>query len=267
MGMYLNPGKDSYQLTLNSEVFVDKTGMIRYINSILNTQQRFVSVSRPRRFGKTTAADMICAYYDRQADSREMFEKLKLAKEDAGEAQPWDVYLNQFDVIRIVMTDFIKMNVSVTEGLNKMCRRILDELEETYPEVRYDPDDFHYSLAKFSQKSGHQYVIVIDEWDMVFRYRENDSESQKQYLDFLRDWMKDRSYIALSYMTGILPIKKYGKHSALNMFDDYSMMAPKELAPYTGFTDEEVKTLCQTFHMDYREVSNWYDGYITCRST
>ena len=265
MGTYLNPGSQSYQMTVNSKIYIDKTEMLQYLNSLVNTQQRFVSVSRPRRFGKSIAADMICAYYDREAKSRELFEKRLLAKCEpiiaGNQTIAWDGYLGKYDVIRIVMTDFIKSDNGVPEALAKLKGRILDELNEAYPDVKYDENDFLYSLDKFYRKTGYQFVIVIDEWDSVFRERKEDKDGQKHYLDFLRDWMKDKAYIALAYMTGILPIKKYGKHSALNMFTEYSMMFPREMAPYTGFTEEEVKWECKKYGMDYGEVSDWYDGY------
>ena len=122
MGTYLNPGKAAYQMAINSEIFIDKTEMIQYINSVVNTQQRFVSVSRPRRFGKTMAADMICAYYDREAVSRELFEKRKLAQ-TAG----WDEFLGKFDVIRLVMTDFFGIGRTVEDALNTIKSRVLLE--------------------------------------------------------------------------------------------------------------------------------------------
>ena len=266
MGTYLNPGKQRCEINVNSEIFVDKSDMIQYLNSVVNTQQRFVSVSRPRRFGKSMAADMICAYYDREADSRKLFERRKLAKTApvrTGDNEiAWDGYLGQFDVIRLVMTDFIKEKKTVTEGLDTIRTRVLSELEEMYPGVRHDPTDLFYSMDQFYRKTGVQFVIVLDEWDAVFRVRKTDKDGQTEYLDFLRDWMKDKSYIALAYMTGILPIKKYGQHSALNMFTEYSMMAPRQLAPYTGFTIDEVKSLSQKYNMDYSEVSDWYDGYL-----
>ena len=265
MGTYLNPGSQSYQMTVNSKIYIDKTEMLQYLNSLVNTQQRFVSVSRPRRFGKSIAADMICAYYDREAKSRELFEKRLLAKCEpiiaGNQTITWDGYLGKYDVIRIVMTDFIKSDIGVPEALAKLKGRILDELNEAYPDVKYDENDFFYSLDKFYRKTGYPFVIVIDEWDSVFRERKEDKDGQKHYLDFLRDWMKDKAYIALAYMTGILPIKKYGKHSALNMFTEYSMMFPREMAPYTGFTEEEVIWECEKYGMDYGEISDWYDGY------
>jgi len=265
MGTYLNPGKTAYEEAINSEIFIDKSEMIMFLNSVLKTKQKYVSVSRPRRFGKTMAADMICAYYDRDAKSRELFEKRLLAKCEptiaGNQTITWDGYLGSFDVIRIVMTDFIKSGIDVPDALAKLKGRILDELNEVYPDVKYDENDFFYSLDKFYRKTGYPFVIVIDEWDSVFRERKDDKDGQKLYLDFLRDWMKDKAYIALAYMTGILPIKKYGKHSALNMFTEYSMMFPREMAPYTGFTEEEVKRECKKYGMDYGEVSDWYDGY------
>ncbi len=265
MGIYLNPGKTAFEEAVNSEIFVDKTEMIQYLNSVIKTKQKYISVSRPRRFGKTMAADMICAYYDREADSRDLFSDLKLAKCDrnqcGGRTISWDKHLGQFDVIRIVMTDFIKSDISVKSSLSKLQGRILDELSDEYPDVKYDDTDFYYSIDKFFSKSNRQYVIVIDEWDVVFRERKEDNAGQREYLDFLRDWLKDKRYIALAYMTGILPIKKYGKHSALNMFDEYSMMFPMQLARYTGFTEEEVKELCNRYGRDYAKVKDWYDGY------
>lgn len=125
-----------------------------------------------------------------------------------------------------------------------LSSRILTDLSEEYPEVKYDPEDLAYSMDRFYRKTGIPFVFIIDEWDAVFRERKEDRDGQKRYLDFLRDWMKDKDYIALAYMTGILPIKKYGKHSALNMFGEYSIISPMQLAPYTGFTEMEVRKLC-----------------------
>lgn len=255
MGIYLNPGHVRFQKVIDSEIYVDKTEMILYLNTVVNTEQEYVSVSRPRRFGKTIAANMLCAYYGR-GDSRALFGGLKVARHEN-----WDKYLNQFNVIRVVMTDFIKGNKAVEDSLRRMGSRILDDLSEEYPDVKYDPEDLAYSMDRFYRKSGIPFVIIIDEWDAVFRERKEDKDGQRLYLDFLRDWLKDKEYVALAYMTGILPIKKYGKHSALNMFDEYSIIAPMQLAAYTGFTEGEVRELCEKYKMDFAEIKDWYDGY------
>lgn len=256
MGTYLNPGVDRFEITVNSDIYVDKSEMITYFNSILKTEQRYVSVSRPRRFGKSIAANMLCAYYGK-GDSRALFASSKLTGSDG-----WDRYLNQFDVIKIVMTDFIKEKMDVEKSLEKMQKLIVRDLKKQYPDVDYfDTDDLIQSMEDVYSELGKSFVIIIDEWDAVFRERKNDKDGQTLYLDFLRDWLKDKSYVALAYITGILPIKKYGKHSALNMFDEYSIISPMQLAPYTGFTEEEVKDLCAEYNMQYEDVSDWYDGY------
>ena len=258
MGTYLNPGKAAYQMAVNSEIFVDKTEMIQYINSVINTQQRFVSVSRPRRFGKTIAADMICAYYDRYADSRDLFEKRKLA-----DVPGWDKYLGKFDVIHLVMTRFVKTRITVSEALTNMQKLVIRDYRRAYPDADImSENDLIQTIDDVYSTIDRQVVIVIDEWDAVFRERPNDKDGQTEYLDYLRDLLKDNRHVALAYMTGILPIKKYGQHSALNMFTEYSMMAPRQLAPYTGFTEEEVKELSKKYDMDFRDISNWYDGYL-----
>lgn len=260
MGTYLNPGYRSFEICVNSDIYVDKTGMIRDLNRVVNTNQRYISVSRPRRFGKTMAVDMLCAYYGRTStpeNSRALFNKTNLAVHEG-----WDSDLGKYDVIRIVMTEFIKRDRELKDSLELLVKRILNDLEEEYRDVKYDSSDLFYSMDRFYQKTGKQFVIVIDEWDAVFRERKEDKEGQTKYLDFLRDWLKDKEYIALAYMTGILPIKKYGKHSALNMFDEYSIIAPMQLASYTGFTADEVKELCDNYDMLYQDISSWYDGYI-----
>lgn len=266
MGTYLNPGKELFERACRSEIFVDKTEMIAYLNSVVNTNQCYVCVSRPRRFGKTMAADMIAAYYDRTADSRALFTKSKLAHsapvrvEDADKS--WDKYLGKFDVLRLVMTRFFKSRLDVAQSLANMQKLIIRELQRAYPEIDFFSDeDLLQAIDDVYSDNERQIVIVIDEWDAVFRERKEDREGQTEYLDFLRDLMKDNKNIALAYMTGILPIKKYGKHSALNMFDEYSMMAPMQLAPYTGFTENEVLKLCREFGRDYEPIKKWYDGY------
>ena len=256
MGTYLNPGAAAFVEALNSEIFVDKTPMIQQLNAAVKTKQKYVSVSRPRRFGKTMAADMICAYYGRGADSRVLFQGSKLSA-----FKNWDRYYGYFDVIRVVMTDFCQRNRTVSASLEVLKRRILNELHRVYPEVQYEEEDLAYSLDQFYQSSKVQFVIVIDEWDAVFREYPEDREGQTTYLNFLRDILKDKEYVALAYITGILPIKKYGKHSALNMFDEYSMIYPMQLARFAGFTEDEVAVLCKKYGRDFDSLKEWYDGY------
>ena len=256
MGKYLNPGCNNYEEALNSDIYVDKTEMIAYVNSVVKTKQKYMCVSRPRRFGKTMAADMLCAYYGK-GESRQLFVDRKLAGN-----RNWDKYINHFDVVRVIMSDFIKKDSDISGSLLKMQKLVVRDLKKQYQDVDYyDVEDIKQSMSDVYEETGKQFVIIIDEWDVVFRVCKEDKDGQKLYLDFLRDWLKDQEYVALAYMTGILPIKKYGQHSALNMFDEYSIIAPMQLAKYTGFTEEEVKLLCEEYGRNFNNIKEWYDGY------
>ena len=259
MSIYVNPNVQAFEEAINSDIFVDKTEMLLDINEVVGTKQKYISVSRPRRFGKTMAADMICSYYGKSKKNRALFKERKLAQINP---EAWDKYLGKYNVIRLLMTDFVKKDVTVSDSIGLISKRILDELVELYPNTKYDKNDLFFSLEKFYLNNRTQFVIVIDEWDAVFRIRKEDANGQEIYLDFLRDLFKDRNYLALAYMTGILPIKKYGEHSALNMFDEYSMISPMKLAKYAGFTFDEVNYLCEKYNMDMASVKEWYDGYI-----
>ena len=257
MGIYLNPGKGRFQEALNSQIYVDKTGMVGYLNTLVNTSQKYLCVSRPRRFGKTMAINMLCAYYGMGADSRGMFENRQL-----GRQPDWDRYLGKFHVIRLTMTKFFSRRKSMDDMLQYLTAEVLEELREAFPRISLgERTDLAKAMERVYLHTEIKFVVIIDEWDSIFREYRHDRQAQVDYLDFLRDWLKDQEFVALAYMTGILPVKKYGKHSALNMFNEYSMLAPLALAPYTGFTTEEVQSLCREFGMDFEKIRSWYDGY------
>lgn len=257
MGNYLNPDNSKFQRAVNSDIYVDKTGLIKYTNHVINTMQAYVCVSRPRRFGKSMAADMLTAYYSRGCDSRELFAGLEIAKDEN-----FGGYLNKYDTIFLNIQEFLSRSSNVQELLTRIKQRVIRELTRQYPDVElFDPEDLAETMQDIYAESKCPFVLIIDEWDCIFREFKNDKEAQEKYLDFLRDLIKDKSYIHLAYMTGILPIKKYGTHSALNMFDEFSMIDPGPLASYVGFTEAEVKKLCEEYHMELGEIRNWYDGY------
>ena len=257
MGIYLNPGKRRYQMAHNSDIYIDKTEMLVFLNSVINTNQRYVCVSRPRRFGKTMAADMLCAYYDKSVNSREDFTGYALTSH-----VNWDRFLNQFDVIRITITDFLGDSADIADMLDYLTEELIAELTAAFPMIQPGTRrNLRTLLTRIYAETERPFVIVIDEWDAVFRKYSEDDTGQNQYLDFMRDWLKDQPYVALAYMTGILPVKKYGNHSALNMFDEYSMMAPMQLASFAGFTEDEVKLLCSQYGRDFQAMREWYDGY------
>jgi len=258
MGNYLNPGSGRFRTAINSKIYVDKTGLMAYTNSVLNTKQKYLCVSRPRRFGKSTAEDMLAAYYGRGEDTRAMFEPFEIAQDAS-----FEQHLNKYNVVSLVIQDFLTMaNNNMTDMIALITNVLIRELRKEYGDLVDNGMGFlRMTLETIASETGTPFIFLIDEWDCIFRIHKDKSEAQKQYLEFIRNLFKDNSAIHLVYMTGILPVKKYGQHSALNMFDEYSMMDQSYLARFTGFTQEEVDALCDEYNMDKQEVRNWYNGY------
>lgn len=257
MGIYLNPDSSKFEEAVNSDIYIDKTGLLEYTNSVLHTMQKYICISRPRRFGKSIAASMLAAYYSRGCDTEALFAKFKIAKSGG-----FRKYLNQYDTIFVNMQEILSRSNSILELIKRFKRLLIRELKNEYPDVDYfDEKDLIECMQDVYSQRKKTFVIILDEWDCIFREFKEDKSAQEKYLDFLRDLLKDKSYVHLAYMTGILPIKKYGTHSALNMFDEFSMIDPGPLAEYVGFTEAEVQNLCEQYHMDMTELKNWYDGY------
>lgn len=256
MGIYLNPGNKSFQQSVRSKIYVDKTNLIACTNERLNTKDKYICVSRPRRFGKSMALEMLAAYYSRGCDSKELFAAFKIAQ-----SKTFADHLNRYDVIYLNMQQFlIESDSSQITGY--LEQEVLRELRKTYGSfIRKENIGLAAALREIFVETDREFIFLIDEWDCIMRERQESEPMQKQYLDFLRNLLKDQPYVALAYMTGILPVKKYGQHSALNMFWEYSMIDQADFEPYTGFTEEEVKVLCERFDMNFDETRSWYDGY------
>ncbi len=256
MGVYLNPKNAGFTDAVRSEIYVDKTGLIKYTNKYLGTEQKFICVSRPRRFGKSMALKMLAAYYSCGCDSRELFAGRKIENDPT-----FEEHLNQYDVIFLNMQQFLvgAKKQDVTEYLEQ---EVLEELLDEYGTfIKKTEIGLADALRRIYAKTEKKFVFLIDEWDCVMRERQESEDLQKQYLDFLRNLLKDQPYVALAYMTGILPVKKYGQHSALNMFWEFSMIDQGFFEEYTGFTETEVESLCEQYDMDFKEAGSWYDGY------
>ncbi len=257
MGIYLNPDNVDFQEALNSEIYVDKTELIRVTNKVIRTTNKYVCVSRPRRFGKSMAADMLVAYYSRGCDSREMFSSYKIADDPS-----FGKHLNKYNVIHLNMIKYLEEAKNINDMIRFIEEDVIDEITEEMPGLKMPR---RVNLVNVLEKAFAQFkipfIFIIDEWDCIFRKNKDDSKAQKEYLDFLKVLLKNQSYAALVYATGILPIKKYGEHSALNMFTEITMTNPREYAEFTGFTESEVAELCERYNMPYDETKHWYDGY------
>ena len=250
MGRYLNAGSDGFQ-AIRKGCYVDKTGMISFINERLGTADKLICVSRARRFGKSFAVKMLCAYYDKSCDSSPLFDDMEIAK-----VPSYREYLNKYDVIYLDITSFISQAADIKDTVSNLQRKVAKDLCICYPEAEGE-DSLPETMVKIHELTGNKFIVIIDEWDALFREAQYDVELQKEYIRLLRGLFKsdltDRM-IEGAYMTGILPIKKYGTQSAMTDFREYTMLAPGQLAEYTGFTEPEVRRLCEENGMDFDEA-------------
>ena len=257
MGSYLNPGNSGFA-QIRNDLYVDKSGLITLINQTIDTPRHLTCISRPRRFGKSFAAQMLCAYYDKTCDSSELFSDLIIA----GDRQ-YQKHLNQYDVIYLDMTGVIGETV-MEDIVSYIQRNIVRELVEQYSELKV-VEGFVATLANAAKLVGNKFIMIIDEWDAPIREAKGRSGLQQKYLEFLRSLFKNSGMtskiFAAAYMTGILPIKKDGSQSAISDFSEYSMIKPRQFEEYVGFTEKEVKRLCREYDSDFNKMKQWYDGY------
>ena len=259
MANYINRGNTAFKQVLKRE-YIDKSGLIAVINDTLFSEACFTCVSRCRRFGKSMAAKMLCAYYDKSCDSRELFRGLEIERHPS-----FEEHLNKYPVIYVDMTNFVTKYHGERSIVDIIQRTLMDDISEVYAEVAVkETDDLMDYLLRVANATGEPFIFIIDEWDAICRELENNKEAMSEYVNLLRRMFKSADaadVFAGVYMTGILPIKKYQTESALNNFWEYSMIQPRRLASYFGFTAAEVKALCEKHGMDYEEMEKWYDGY------
>ena len=261
LGRFLNPDNAAFKRTLNSKIYVDKTEFLDFTNQMINTNSAFICNSRPRRFGKSVTADMLTAYYSRGCDSKKLFSDLKI-----GSLENFEENLNKYNVIHFDVQWCLEPAGSPKKLVDYITRNTLNELREEFHEIISEEiESLPDALSKINAKTGKQFIIIIDEWDVLIRDEAAQLDVQEKYINFLRGLFKGSEpmkYIGLAYITGILPIKKLKTQSALNNFDEYTMLDAGEIAKYIGFTQDEVKKLCVKYETDFEKVRHWYDGYL-----
>ena len=262
MGLYLNPNAGALKQSLRNEIYVDKSLMIVELNKLAETDQDFVCVSRPRRFGKSMAGNMISAYYSKGCDTREVFSQMKL-----GQVPDYDKYLNKLNVIKLDLNGWYQRAIQknrIDHLLADIHATLLVEFKEAFPTLSFqEGDSLDQCILKVYAKTGEKFVIIIDEYDVLVRERVSKSLFDT-YLSFLNGLFKDttiRPAIALAYITGIIPIVRDKVQSKLNEFMEYTMIRPRQFAGIIGFTEDEVKALCEKYDMDKDECTRWYNGY------
>ena len=253
MGIYLNPDNSKFKDAVDKKIYVDKSLLIDQVWMYKERISKYLCVSRPRKFGKSTDANMLVAYYSKGCDSHDLFDCLNISN-----TENYLLHLNKHHVIHLNMQDFLSDSSSIDEMLELIKNELVEECV----------DEFYFSyngtislpryLAKLEFKRHVQFIFIIDEWDCIFRDYKEEKDSQKKYFDFLRNLLKDKSYVECVYMTGILPIKNNG---SLNIFDEISMLEPQPFECFMGFTEVEVQILCNQYSIDYSVMKEWYGGY------
>lgn len=249
---------DGFRESTNGRYFVDKSLLIDVLNSRISTKEKWICVSRPRRFGKTMNLEMLSAYYTKGIQSDDLFRGLKI-KEKLSYYQ----HLNKHNVICMNFSEFFDNEKSASYGISMLSERLKKDLSKAFPGIIDEKEDLALCLDMVEQSTEEKFIFLIDEWDSLLRLRKGKKQEQEEFLNFLRVLFKDKSYVELVYMTGILPIKKYNTGSALNMFREFTMLEPKKLAAFFGFSEAEVRMLCRrNGEIAPEELREWYNGYM-----
>ncbi|MCI6690885.1 MULTISPECIES: AAA family ATPase [unclassified Clostridium] len=257
MSIYLNTNKplENYKDLYRSRYFIDKSLIIDRLNEVIETSDKYICITRPRRFGKSSVADMLGAYYSKGLNSKEIFDNLNISK-----VQSYKEYLNKYNVISISLNKLPNKIGSYDEYISLIQETIKDDIKTTYPHIEFKS---FYTISDMLFATQEKFIFILDEWDYIFSNNLFE-ENQNDYLEFLRNLLKDQPYVALCYMTGVLPIKKYSSGSALNMFDEYTFLKDRIFGEYFGFTEEEVIEICnKNGKMNFKELESWYNGYFT----
>ena len=260
MAIYVNPDNSLFHDIVHSPIYIDKTELLHFTDSCINTTSRFVCNSRPRRFGKSITADMLCAWYSKGCNSKDLFSDLKISAYTEDQK-----YRNSFHVIHLDMLNMVDRCVQPENIIPFIETSVIQELRQEYRDVDLSScTRLNICLSLISQKLNERFIIIIDEWDMIIRDPMFSEYTKDQYISFLRGLFKGQEAnqsIALAYLTGILPIRKTLAQSSLNNFEEYTMISAAPISRFIGFTEEEVADLCAVHHMDYTQIRSWYDGY------
>ena len=260
MAFYLNSDNSKFKKYMKSEIFIDKSMIIKECNKLFGSENSYMCVTRPRRFGKTMALSMLNAYYSKGCDSLSLFEKLNIAKDNS-----YLEHLNKHNVIWIDMASLYTDIRDKNDFFKELETNLLDDLNEAFPNVLKEMDNtISKAIIRINSKLNERFIFLIDEWDVIYREQEYNNRLCDEYTELLRNLFKSSnvsSCIDLVYMTGILPIRRYSTQSTLNMFTEYNMLDSFPIESYVGFTEDEVIGLCNKYNRDFNEIKSWYNGY------
>ena len=244
----------NYQGMTNATVFVDKSLMLSKISSHIGIpSEKYICITRPRRFGKTINAQMVASYYSKVFDTHSLFNSLKISQ-----TEDYEKHINAYHVVYIDFTEILDNLDSYDAFEKRFFKKVKLDLIKNFPNVNFDEEE---TISDLFYATNSSFIFVMDEWDAIFQSQILDEISKRKYLMMLKGMLKDKPYVQLAYLTGILPIAKYSSGSELNMFNEHSFLNDREYCEYFGFTENEVLSLCHTYKMDFDEICEWYNGY------
>ena len=252
---------NSFTEVANYKYFVDKSELIEKVNENIKTPSKYICITRPRRFGKTINAMMLACYYSKNSDFKKLFDKLEISKSES-----YLEHLNKHNVIFITWCNPTKEYKTFDEYMDGFISQLILDLKEEFPNAKINDND---ALGKIFEdiytQTGENFIFILDEWDYIFNNNLFEHKDREEFLEFLKKLLKDKPYVELAYMTGVLPIAKYSSGSALNMFKEYNMLNDKKYDKYFGFTLSEVEILCKKQNqVNFSKLKEWYNGYKTC---
>lgn len=259
MAIYLNTKApfENYSELAREYYFVDKSEIIKSLNSKISTKSKYVCITRPRRFGKSSVADMLGAYYSKAVDSHNIFDKLKISKDKS-----YKEHLNKYNVLSISFNQVSHKGNTYDDYIGMIKANLIKDISDKYPQI--NPSEY-FTINHMLDATNDKFIFIFDEWDYIFTNNLFEN-NQNDFLEFIRQLLKDQPYVALAYMTGVLPIKKYSSGSALNMFDEYTFLKDRIYDEYFGFTNEEVLALCEkNDEIKFSDLESWYNGYLTTK--
>lgn len=269
MGNYLNArtAYDAYRRECGSPYFVDKSLLLDELIQRMETTANYICITRPRRFGKSVAANMIACFFSRECRAEDIFDRLRIAQTDSYRSN-----VGKHDVIFISFNELPRKCRNYEEYIDRISDRLLEDLRNAYPKAGIHEKDAVWDalLSVYQAYDSKRFIFVLDEWDFIFHRNFVTDRDKADYIDFLSNLLKGKAYVSLAYMTGILPIAKYSSGSELNMFLEYSMTAREKFGEYFGFTEEETDDLYQRYlvleaspKVSREGLRFWYDGYQT----
>ena len=273
MGIYLNPGNIGFEQICRGE-YIDKTGLIRLVNQRIGGPNNLLCISRPRRFGKSYAAKMLCAYYDCSCDSHHLF-----AKRNIGKAKSYRTYLNQYNVIYLDITGFIsaakRQGIPLRDVPNMIVGTIHEELMLQAPELPWQKSLTDCLVLYVEKPEGKSFIFIIDEWDAngsqsaISDFQEYSILNPDQFAEFTGFTEREVRKLCKKNKMDFEKVKAwydgYDFHEVGSIYNPFSVVRAMEAAECRSFWRESsaAESLKTYINMDFDGMQEMVSRLIT----